>query len=107
MQENKIGGENRLKNINTAQKLDRFLWLHRKLLKISKSLHHLDECSCNYGLTPRQEKREMRLECEAEAIASELGLFVFHQSDPRGCSLYLLENQEDKNNYSSKGIAIY
>jgi hypothetical protein len=77
------------------------------LQKIAKSLHHLDECSCNYGLTPRQETREKNLEAKAQQLASEFSLVVYHQSDPRGCSLYLLDSVEDKNNYSTLGIAVY
>lgn len=63
----------------------------RKLCKIEKSLHRLSEADCNYGLTPRQEKRETRLAAEAEQIAQDYfgGAHVYHQGDPRGCVLYL------------------
>jgi len=96
-----------LKGITTISQLDRFDWRMRELKKIAKSLHHLDECSCNYGLTPRQETRETNLEKKAEEIAKEMGLILYRQGDPRGCSLYLLENEEDRDSYSTKGLAIY
>ena len=59
------------------------------LQRISHRLHQLDENACNYGLTPRQEKRVERLEEQAQAIAQKFHLTAYHQSDPRGWSLYL------------------
>lgn len=68
-----------------------FVWEYENLKKIVKSLRHLDECACNYGLTPRQEKREENLEKKAAEIAARFGLNAYHQSDPRGCTLYLVD----------------
>lgn len=82
-----------------------------KLQQISRSLHRLDENSCNYGLTERQEKREERLEKTAESIAKEYGFVSYHQSDPRGWSLYLvnpktLEGKDIHSEYD-RGMAVY
>ena len=74
-----------------------------QLQKISRQLHTLDEASCNWGLTPRQEKREENLEAKAELIAGEHGLKAYHQGDPRGWSLYLLKPEETD---YSQGIAV-
>ncbi len=60
------------------------------LQRISHRLHQLDENSCNYGLTKRQEKRVDRLEEQAQAIAGKYLMLAYHQSDPRGWSLYLV-----------------
>ena len=76
-----------------------------ELRKISNSLHRLAEFQCNYGLTERQEKRQEKLEKDAEALAWTLGLRAYHQRDPRGCALYLvpesLTEDEMDSNYSS------
>lgn len=90
-------------NIN---ELRRIVYYLDKLRLIAKSLHKLDEYACNYGLTPRQEKRLERLEKLAEDIAHEMGFKSYHQGDPRGASLYLLDKKTDENNYSS-GLVIY
>ena len=76
------------------------------LKKISHSLSRLDTNACNYGLTPKQEKRVERLEKKAEVLAKELGLSAYHQGDPRGCSLYLIDKTMDNTTYN-RGIAIY
>ena len=61
-----------------------------RLQEIAGSLHRLDEASCNYGLTERQERNETRLEAEAAAIAKSVrGLRVYRQGDPRGWPLYI------------------
>lgn len=98
--------------VNAKTKLSKannIINIYRELQKIAKSLHSLDEADCNYGLTPRQEKREENLVYKAEELASEIGLKAFHQSDPRGCSLYLVDpkNKEYYMNYNTQGIAIY
>ena len=95
-------------------KIEEIVGLDRRLgelRRISKSLHGLSENACNYGLTPRQEKREKNLEKQAEKLADELGFQVYFQGDPRGCALYLLpkgmSREEIESNYPSKGFAVY
>ena len=72
-----------------------------KLQKIARSLHHLDEHSCNYGLTDRQEKNEARLESQAAEIAKEARLKVYRQGDPRGWPLYVWR-QRDLTKYAKR-----
>ena len=60
------------------------------LQRISHRLHQLDEHACNWGLSNRQEKRVDRLEEQAQQIARKYGFNAYHQSDPRGWSLYLV-----------------
>ena len=79
---------------------------YKELKRISHSLNRLDVNACNYGLTPRQEKRVEKLEARAEVIAKSLGLKSYHQGDPRGCSLYLIDKTMDNTTYY-RGIAIY
>lgn len=95
-----------MKSINTIRELDQVLWKLENLKKIAKTLHRIDENSCNYGLSKGQETREKNLEEKAIIIAKELGFYLYRQGDPRGCPLYLLETVKDRDNYSQKGIAI-
>ena len=76
------------------------------LKKFAKTLHHLDEVACNQELSNRQFTRRKNIESEIVKICEILKLVPYCQTDPRGCPLYLLESEEDKNNYHSKGIAI-
>lgn len=39
------------------------------------------------------------------ALCQRLGLHYFHQTDPRGCSLYVAAVELTDNNYSSRGVA--
>jgi hypothetical protein len=45
--------------------------------------------------------REANLLMDAQEIAVFYGLRAYHQTDPRGCSLYLLDPKTDDNNYNS------
>jgi len=77
------------------------------LQKISHRLHQLDEQACNWGLTERQEKRETHLEKEAEEIVRQYGLRAYHQGDPRGWSLYLVDSTlEEIDRDYTMGLAI-
>ena len=89
-----------------VNKLRRIIYYLNELRPIAKSLHKLDENSCNYGLSPRQEKRETRLEKKGQELAKELGLKFYHQGDPRGATVYLIDKTMDGSNYSS-GVVIY
>ncbi len=66
-----------------------------RLQAIARSLHRLNEASCNYGLTPRQEKHEETLEREAAEIAAKVeGWHVYRQGDPRGWPLYIWSDED-------------
>lgn len=79
-----------------------------ELRSIAKKLHKLDEGDCN-GRSEQGQKRadtiSEKLFKRAEEIAGWYGLQAYHQGDPRGCTLYLV-NDECKDNYTD-GIAIY
>ena len=88
--------------------------VYKKLLPIASILHRIAERQCNgYAATDwgrKQEKRDERKEAsllnKAISLASQTGLYIYHQTDPRGCSLYLITNEMDSTNYTN-GIAIY
>jgi len=90
---------------NKISRLNQMVYVLCNLRKLANQLHHLDEASCNYGLTDRQEKREEKLEKIANDFAKKIGFLAYHQGDPRGCSLYLVT--KDMGNDYSKGVAIY
>ncbi len=90
----------------TASELNYILYRVSQLRKISNSLQHLAEASCNYGLTKRQETRERNLLQKGKELAQELGYEFYHQGDPRGCQVYLLDHGTPHNSYNH-GVAIY
>ena len=77
------------------------------LQRISHRLHQLDEHACNWGLSERQEKRNDRLEEPAGNIAQNYNLVAYHQSDPRGWSLYLVKPElQPIDQHYPEGLAI-
>lgn len=40
------------------------------------------------------------------AVCAELGLTYYHQTDPRGCALYVAREALTDSNYSSRGVAV-
>lgn len=83
--------------------------VYPELLKIAKSIHRLDETACNYGLNERQEKAVERLEKKAQDLLDnfiDAPAEIYHQSDPRGCSLYVCKPEEANQTYYDRGIAI-
>jgi len=86
--------------------IDKAIRFNRELQPVAKSLHHLDEVSCNYGLSKRQETGMTNLMKKAKEIAGVwFGLQAYHQSDPRGASLYIGLDL-NASNYTN-GICIY
>ena len=73
-----------------------------ELKKISRKLHYLDTKNCNTGLNEREEKRIKKLEQEAKRLAKCINLKVYHQRDPRGATLYVIESGMEY----CKGVAI-
>ena len=60
------------------------------IISKAKSYHSLQEHSCNFGLTERQEKREQTLEKQIMGLAECLGMKVEFQGDPRGYVVRLI-----------------
>lgn len=94
----------KVKHVDDCWEFDRKIRLFDSLRKIARSLHKLDEHNCNYGLTSNQERRERKLEDRAQEIANLLGYKLYRQGDPRGCPLYLMDN--NCREYTD-GIAVY
>jgi len=89
----------KIEDINTS------LWLYRRLMPIAKRISSIDLRECNHGITDRLEKKRNKLIAEAEEITEQVGLKIYHQGDPRGCSLYIIDDTMDSTTYN-RGIAI-
>lgn len=89
------------------------------LFRLSKQIHRIDEQDCNgyqdyqgnwdEAAELREDKRRERLLTRAAEYAKRIGYTIYHQGDPRGCSLYLIPAGETENidsRYNSIGIAI-
>ena len=87
--------------------------VYRNLLPVSRQLRLIGERQCNgYADTDwgrkqeaRDKAKEAKLINRAISLADEVGLIAFHQTDPRGCALYLIDDTMDYTTYS-RGIAI-
>jgi len=90
---------------NKFELIKSFYKEYPRILKIAKSLHRLDEKNCNVGLTSRDEARQVGLEKEAEEVSNLFGLISYHQTDPRGGTLYFIEKGQEENYHN--GILIY
>ena len=95
-----------MKSIKNIEDLKMFLADYEELKKLARSLHRLYVNNCNYGLTPRQEKRQERLEKEVKEIAKKWGLYVDICSDPRGMPLCLHTDKDKLKYWRYDGIVI-
>lgn len=89
-----------------AQTVKLVMYVLNDLRKIAKIIHKLDENACNYGLSKSQQTRLENLLKKADTIAKRLGLRAYHQGDPRGCSLYLVEKLKGADTDYNYGVAI-
>ena len=83
----------------SLQNLAYFLERYRELQGIARSLHRYYTLHCNGDLTPRQEKRESRLEDRAKEVIEEINralgtnLDIHFQTDPRGLPLWIVDQE--------------
>jgi len=90
-------------NINEARQ---FVYVTEELKKLSHQLNSLYTANCNVGLTDRQEKRQTRLQDRANELAEQIGFICYHQTDPRGASIYLIDETMNNSNYGN-GVVIW
>jgi hypothetical protein len=69
------------------------------LIGAAHSLHGLAEGECNYGLTPRQEKRRETLRAKVDEIAKRYAARPEHANDPRGFVVRLHFPGGEKNDW--------
>jgi len=83
-----------------------------RLSKIGKTLHHRYEMACNGDINPRNLDADggdivaAKLQKQADEIGANVGLYVYHQTDPRGWPLYVSFNPIPDNDYNRAGTAI-
>jgi len=81
----------------TINELYQVIDAHKKLVHLSNRLNRLDTQECNGELKQGEYERKIELvETKSDNVAEILGFTTYHQSDPRGCSLYLIEKSETK-----------
>ena len=93
-------------NQETINNLRRFAYVYDVLKKRAHSLNNLYCTACNGELTKRQETKIKNLQDNAETLASSIGMKVYHQTDPRGASIYLIDKTMNASNYTD-GICIW
>lgn len=85
------------------------IYLIKPLKNIEKRLNRLDVQNCNGEISEDDYiKRSIYLEDKANQILASFeanDLMIYHQSDPRGCSLYIIDSTMDKTNYTN-GVAV-
>ena len=93
-------------NREELNKIGHYIEVYKRLQKIEKSLHKLYETACNQEMTKRQIARQDNLRKKADELALNIGLKAYHQTDCRGCSIYLISDDLDETTYNN-GIAVY
>ena len=107
-------------NINKIQNIINFSRLmprqydvayrYQSLVKLSKRLTTIDTHVCNgTKYTTEDEYNDVteRVYEKTRLVLLANHLHFYHQSDPRGSSLYVSTEKLTSDNYSSKGLAIY
>jgi hypothetical protein len=83
-----------------------------ELVKIGKALHRRYEDNCNGDIpetdidADSNDRVAMKLQKMADAIAANVGLYVYHQTDPRGWPLYISFNPIPDNDYNRAAVGI-
>jgi hypothetical protein len=79
-----------------------------RLCEINNALDALNEAGCNYGLTPRQEKRNEKLDAEAIARCRVLGLGFDAKltGDPRGVPIKVILPSGRSNSFVGDGWCV-
>ena len=95
-----------------SYKLELLLDAVEQLSKIGKILHERYENSCNDD-TPEEDLDAeggdlvaAQLQRKADAIAANVGLYVYHQADPRGWPLYVSYAPISDTDYTTEAVAI-
>jgi len=95
------------KELRRLRELGYGIYIFNKLRKISKQINNADTHYCNGDYTEQQHGIRLdRLMRRAQILADNIGFLAYHQSDPRGCSLYLITKQQHKIGQYSGGLAI-
>jgi hypothetical protein len=101
-----------LNNGMTDNGLSNLLDAIDQLQKIGKTLHKRYEDNCNGDISETDIDEEgtdtvaAKLQKQADAIAANVGLYVYHQTDPRGWPLYVSYSAIPDNDYNRAATGI-
>jgi hypothetical protein len=93
-------------------KLGSLLDTVEQLAKIGKALHHRYEMACNGEIDAEDMNEDgddliaAKLQKKADKIGANVGLYVYHQTDPRGWPLYVSFNPIPGTDYYRAAAAI-
>lgn len=73
-----------------------------ELMTLAGRLNRYNETSCNYGLTPAQEKRVANIEKRVTALCTSLGISAHFNGDPRGYAVKLALPDGSYNTWGGK-----
>ena len=98
--------------INTCKVLDITINQYNYIRRIANDINTLDVASCNGEEWARYGKYDIALNLLLAKLENYLTrinkvFHMYHQSDPRGASLYLSMQEIDKNNYNATAECIY
>ena len=107
-----------LQSLNTTGAINAYKCSHLyvELRKVSRALSNIDIALCNGWIDDEQHtKKGTRLFNKIEKIVSvwlndweyQGTLYHYHQSDPRGCSLYVDIKPINRDSYNTTSLAIY
>lgn len=77
-----------------------------ELCGIARKLQRSNENDCNYGLSPRQEKRAENLTRKAAELAKSIGCGMVANGDPRGYPLFLTVPSGKTTDWGERGIGV-
>ena len=84
--------------------------LYCKLLKIAHKISRIDVDNCNGGKYSDEITYQVainKIHMQLVKLLDSYNLNYYHQSDPRGASLYIAKVNLTSDNYNQLGIAIY
>lgn len=82
-----------------------FVSWYDDLKKIQRKLNKIDCDMCNGNIDEaKYKKKTAKLIDRAEHLVKGYDLKAYHQTDPRGCSLYIITEDMNDTNYTN-GIA--
>jgi hypothetical protein len=97
-----------MKTIEDLNELRITLVCIKEIRERSNRLQKIYERRCNEGLTALQEKRMHSLQGEVENLAERIGFKAYHQTDPRGASVYLIPvGMVNPDRFYTNGMAMY
>lgn len=77
-----------------------------ELCSISRKLQRSNEAACNYGQSPRQQKRADNLTAKAAELAKSIGCGMVANGDPRGYPLFLTVPSGKTTDWGERGIGV-